>query len=101
VFLGLIFTTGMSAVCQLAERNRKTLDFIQNGSVPQAGHKPHWIGLGCGQLNIVVKGDVFITGRVTDHTGQSGFAALASPMDQHHRGVLQRLLQPTEHKSRI
>jgi len=54
--------------------------------------EPDRIGSGSGQLNIVIKGNVFIPGSIADHPGQGSFTALARPMDQYHRGIFQRLL---------
>lgn len=79
--------------CQRKEQSRNRLHLIQNRFMRQVGRKAYRIGSGRSQLHIIVKGDVSIARRIADHTGQGGFTALTRPVDQHYRGIFQRLFK--------
>jgi len=83
---------GIHGRFQREEQTRNALHLVQNRFMRQVGYEPDRIGSCSGQLNIVIKGNVFIPGGIADHPGQGGFTALPRPMDQHHRRIFQRLL---------
>ena len=84
---------------QRREKGRRPLHLVQRHPLRQVGDEAHRVSRRPAPHHIIVKADVGMGW--ASRPRQSGFPALARPLNQNHRRILKGLVQPSLNKARV